>query len=341
MVVRSAKMDEIMDDGKSYRQTPAEITVEPVGVQVQVPPFYRRSSRSDRRSAIIAGILFVVTVFSTLAVGTEFAAAYSAGVPPFTNGNIFPYSAVLANPAILLTGLPFAFTLMGILLAHELGHFFACRRYGIPASYPYFIPAPTLIGTLGAFIRIRSPILNRKALFDIGLAGPVVGFLFALPALAVGIAMSKAVPGSQAQGWLVFGNPPLVKLLESVLRPNVPSGNLLLSPVGRAAWVGLFVTALNLLPASQLDGGHVVYAVAPDKHRFLSLAVIIALVPMGYLWSGWLLWAGLLLLIIGLRHPPILDYWEPLDDKRKFWAFIALVIFLLCFTPIPFAVHAG
>jgi membrane-associated protease RseP (regulator of RpoE activity) len=332
-------MEQTMDDGNGNRPYPAEITVQPIGLRIRVPPPYR-APRVDVRSAVIAAILFVVTVFSTLAVGTEFAAAYAAGVPPFTNGSIFPYPAVIAHPLLLLTGLPFAFTLMGILLAHELGHFFACRRYRIPASYPYFIPAPTLIGTLGAFIRIRAPIINRKALFDVGLAGPVVGFLFAVPALAIGILLSKSVPGAQSQGWLAFGNPPLVKLLESVLRPNVRSGDLLLDPVGRAAWVGLFVTALNLLPASQLDGGHVVYAVAPEKHRILSLAVIIALVPMAYLWSGWLLWA-VLLLLIGFRHPPILDQWEPLDDRRRFWAFIALVIFLLCFTPIPFAVHGA
>ncbi len=329
-----------MSDGNGYRQSPVEITVPPVGARIQVPPFYR-SSRRDTRGAVIAAILFVLTIFSTLAVGTEFASAYQAGVAPFTNGRVFPYATVIAHPALLLTGLPFAFTLMVILLAHELGHFFACRHYHIPASFPYFVPAPTLIGTFGAFIRIRAPIFNRKALFDVGLSGPVVGFLFALPALVVGIAMSKVVPGAQSQGWIVFGNPPLVKLLESILRPNVRQGDLLLDPVGRAAWVGLFVTALNLLPVSQLDGGHVVYAVAPDKHRYISLAVILALVPMGYLWSGWLLWAALLLVFLGLRHPPLLDYWEPLDEKRKFWAFIGLVIFLLCFTPIPLAFHGA
>jgi membrane-associated protease RseP (regulator of RpoE activity) len=334
-------MGSTMNGGNGHRQSPAEIPIESVGVRIPVPYFYGRGrSKRDVRSAAIASALFVLTVFSTLAVGTEFAAAYQNNVPPFTNGSIFPYPAVIAHPALLVTGFPFAFTLMGILLAHELGHFFACRYYRIPASYPYFIPAPTLIGTMGAFIRIRSPIINRKALFDIGLAGPVVGFLFALPALAVAIATSKVVPGAQSQGWLIFGNPPLVRLLETVLRPNVRPGDLLLNPVGRAAWVGLFVTALNLLPASQLDGGHVVYAVAPEKHRYLSLAVILALVPMTWLWSGWLLWA-VLLLFIGFRHPPLLDRWDPLDGRRRFWALIALVIFLLCFTPIPFAVHAG
>ncbi|HVB35311.1 MAG TPA: site-2 protease family protein [Patescibacteria group bacterium] len=328
-----------MNGGNGHRQSPTAIPIEPTGFRIALATPQRRRRR-DVRSAAVASGLFVLTVFSTLAVGTEFAAAYRNNVPPFTSGTIFPYPAVIEHPALLLSGLPFAFTLMGILLAHELGHFFACRYYRIPASYPYFIPAPTLIGTLGAFIRIRSPIINRKALFDIGLAGPVVGFLFAFPALIAAIAVSKVVPGAQSQGWLIFGNPPLVKLLEAVIRPNVKASNLLLNPVGRAAWVGLFVTALNLLPASQLDGGHVVYALVPEKHRYLSLAIILALVPMAWLWSGWLLWA-VLLLFIGFRHPPLLDRWEPLDGRRRFWAFIALIIFLLCFTPIPFAVHAG
>jgi membrane-associated protease RseP (regulator of RpoE activity) len=327
-----------MDGGNGHRESPTEIYVEPVRIPVPDLSALYPPRRAEWRSAAIAVGLFVVTVFSTLAVGTQFAAAYAANVAPFSSGNFNPYAGVFSHPSLLLTGLPFAFTLMGILLAHELGHFFACRYYGISASYPYFIPAPTLIGTLGAFIRIRAPIVNRKALFDVGLAGPVVGFLIALPALVVAIATSKVAPGAASQGLLVFGNPPLVKLLEAVLRPNVASGDLLLNPVGSAAWVGLFVTALNLLPASQLDGGHVVYSLAPEKHRPITIAVALALVPMAYLWGGWLLWA-ILLLIIGFRHPPILNRWEPLDGRRRFWAFIALVIFVLCFTPIPFSMR--
>lgn len=329
-----------MSDGNGHRQIPTETYPEPLRFAIPEYAEYVPSRRRDRRSMAIAAGLFVVTVFSTLAVGTQFASAYAANVAPFSNGYFNPYSGVLSHPSLLLSGLPFAITVMGILLAHELGHFFACRYYGISASYPYFLPAPTLIGTLGAFIRIRSPIANRKALFDVGLAGPVVGFIFALPALAVAIAMSKIVPGAANSGLLVFGNPPLVKLLEAILRPDVNPGDLLLNPIGSAAWVGLFVTALNLLPASQLDGGHVVYSLAPEKHRPISIAVAVALVPMALLWPGWLLWA-IFLLAIGFRHPPILNRWEPLDGKRRFWAFIGLVIFLLCFAPIPLSVHGG
>jgi membrane-associated protease RseP (regulator of RpoE activity) len=296
------------------------------------------SLSKKRRGAIIAAVLFALTIFSTLAVGAHFAAAYAADQAPFSDDfNPFaPVTNAIAHPAILLLGIPFSFTLLGILLAHELGHFFACRIYGIDASYPYFIPAPTIIGTMGAFIRIRSPIINRKALFDVGLSGPVVGFIFAVPALALAIAYSKVVPAAQWNAQVIFGNPPLVRILMAWLRPGVLPESLLLHPVGRAAWVGLFATALNLLPAGQLDGGHLVYSVAPGKHRLISFGLVLALLPLGHLWGGWYAWA-VLLFFLGFRHPPLLDSWEPLDRNRRVWAAIAVVIFLLCFTPIPFA----
>ena len=197
---------------------------------------------------------------------------------------------------------PFRFTLIGILLAHELGHFFACRYYGISASYPYFIPAPTLIGTLGAFIRIRSPISNRKALFDVGLAGPVIGFLFAVPALAIAIFYSRVVPFSVASTPTVFGHPLVMRFLVAALRPGIRLQNLLLHPVGQAAWVGLFATALNLLPAGQLDGGHILYSVAGKYHKKITLAVALLLIPLGkyFLGMGGIMWS-ILLLAIGFR----------------------------------------
>jgi membrane-associated protease RseP (regulator of RpoE activity) len=201
------------------------------------------------------------------------------------------------------------------------------------------VPAPTLIGTMGAFIRLRSPILNRRALFDMALAGPVIGFLFAAPALALAIAHSKVVLGTAIDAAPIFGQPLLERLLEAWLRPGVPHAALLLHPVGRAAWVGLLATALNLLPAGQLDGGHILYALTTKKtHRWISLGVAIGLVPLGiFFWLGWLLWAGLLL-AIAFRHPPLIDPWEPLDASRRVWAAVALVIFLLCFMPAPFVV---
>ena len=294
------------------------------------------AARRGRRSLILALFLFLLTVLSTLAVGAQFSLAYDRNQAPDFESFFLAYVEILERPALLLAGIPFSFTLIGILLAHELGHFFACRYYGIAASYPYFLPAPTLIGTLGAFIRIRSPIVNRKALFDVGIAGPIVGFLFAAPALAIGIAFSKVVPEAEVNSAVIFGNPLLPRLLEAWLRPDVMSGDLLLHPIARAAWVGLFATALNLLPAGQLDGGHILYSFASGSHRRISFAVAVLLVPLAYYcWAGWLPWA-ILLLLIGFRHPPLVDRWEPIDGRRRFWALIALLIFLLCFTPWPF-----
>lgn len=301
-------------------------------------PYFPSSPRKKR--LVLSLCLFFLSVLSTLAVGAQLAIAYAHNKAPFSGDfdPLAPFELAWAHPRILLLGIPFSFTLMGILLADELGHFFACRYYGIDATYPYFIPAPTLIGTLGAFIRIRSPIHDRRALFDVGLAGPVIGFLFAIPALAFAVWYSKVMPGADANSFIVFGNPLIVKFLAFVLRPGVPLDSLLLNPVGRAAWVGIFATALNLVPGGQLDGGHIVYSIAPEKHTRISLAVIVALVPLALLWSGWLVWA-VLLLVTGFRHPPLLDRWQPLDESRRAWAFVGLLIFVLCFTPMPFYVR--
>ncbi len=304
------------------------------------PIFVEAAPPAPRRSVFTPVLLFILTLLSTLAVGAQFTLAYNNNQGITFDHN--PYFVIATQPSLLLLGAPFAFTLLGILLAHELGHYFACRYYGILATYPYFIPAPTLIGTLGAFIRIRSPIVNRKALFDVGISGPVVGFIFAVPALAIAIAASKVVPAAQVQSMIQFGNPPLVAMLTALLRPDVAPQDILLHPVGRAAWVGLFATALNLVPAGQLDGGHILYALASEKHRRVSFIVAFALILMGGLsmfrqifWEGWLMW-GLLLLLFGFRHPMLLDRWEPLDRSRRIWALVALAIFLLCFTPAPF-----
>src|SRR5579863_6615144 len=212
-----------MTDRSEFESTPAE-ALTPVAPVWDLPPdtyWENLEARKQRRSLAIAILLFVLTLISTLAVGAQYATSYASGQSPDFEELFSTYASLLAHPQLLLAGVPFAFTLIGILLAHELGHFFACRYYRISASYPYFIPAPTLIGTLGAFIRIRSPIYNRKALFDVGLAGPVVGFLFAIPALAIAILSSKVVPYSEAHASIVFGHPLVLSMLASVLRPNV------------------------------------------------------------------------------------------------------------------------
>src|SRR5258706_9155481 len=215
-----------MTDGSESERSSIE-TFTPVIEAAGVSPgiyWEPNQKRWRRRSFAIATLLFLLTLIFTLVVGTSFAASYAVGQSPEIDGFFSMYGTLLAHPRYLFAGVPFAFTLLGILLAHELGHYFACRYYGISASYPYFIPAPTLIGTLGAFIRIRSPIYNRKALFDVGLAGPVVGFLFAIPALAIAILYSKVVPFSESHASIVFGKPLALRMLVVMLRPGVAPG---------------------------------------------------------------------------------------------------------------------
>jgi membrane-associated protease RseP (regulator of RpoE activity) len=332
-----SRIQSVMSDSSDFEH--ASIETFPPAIESWTPPLNTdwedKQNRRRRRSLAIAILLFVLTLISTLAVGAQFAASYAAGNSPDFDELFSMYGRLLAHPQLLLTGAPFAFTLLGILLAHELGHYFACRYYGISSTYPYFIPAPTLIGTLGAFILIRSPIYNRKALFDMALAGPVVGFLFAIPALAIAVAYSRVIPFSEAHAALVFGKPLALRILVYFLRPGIPPGDLLLHPVGRAAWVGLFATALNLLPGGQLDGGHILYAAASKYHRRITILVALLLIPFGFFWAGWIMWATLLL-AFGFRHPRLLNDWEQLDRTRLlFWTAIAGLIFILCFMPTP------
>src|SRR5205085_12096445 len=191
-------------------------------------------------------------------------------------------SIVRAHPLVLFDGIAFSLTLMTILLAHEMGHYFACRYYGINASLPYFLPAPTLIGTLGAFIRIRSPIYTRRALFDVGVAGPLAGFAVLLPALILGLLHSKILPGVANRGDFVFGTPLALRLLEWVFFHGVSVADINLHPVARAAWVGLLATALNLLPIGQLDGGHILYSFFGQTHKLLSRLFVAAIIPIGF-----------------------------------------------------------
>jgi membrane-associated protease RseP (regulator of RpoE activity) len=330
-----------MSDSRELEPLPAPISPSILERWEPVPDreWEDREARRQKRSLAIAILLFLATLVSTLAVGAQYASSYASWQSPDFEELFSTYANLIAHPSLLLSGVPFAFTLIGILLAHELGHFFACRYYGISASYPYFLPAPTLIGTLGAFIRIRSPIYNRKALFDVGLAGPVVGFLFAVPALTMAIFYSRVIPGSDAHSSIVFGQPLVMRLLLAVLRPEVRPGDLLLHPVGRAAWVGLFATALNLLPGGQLDGGHILYSVASRYHRAITIAVALALIPLGvFFWSGWIFWS-ILLLLIGFRHPPLMNRGERLDRTRLIWTAVAVLMFILCFMPMPVMVR--
>jgi len=230
-------------------------------------------------------------------------------------------------------------SIMTILLSHEMGHYVMSKRHGVPATLPYFIPLPMPpFGTLGAIIRMKVIILNKKALFDIGVAGPLSGFVVSIPFIVLGIKFSEIqhMAGSNTP-FLQLGDPLLFKILQKMLLGDIPEGyDLVLHPFAYAGWVGLFVTALNLLPVGQLDGGHVVYAVFGNRSKWVFAASITALAIFSIVYNpGWLLLV-ILLLIFGMRHPQPFDMETGLDRRRKLLALLVLVIFLLSFTPAPF-----
>lgn len=267
-------------------------------------------------------LLFIITFISTL-----FAGAMQAGVN------------VIENPGMVYKGLPFALTLMAILLAHELSHYFASKRHRIKATLPYFIPAPTLIGTFGAFIKMKSPVSTRKALFDIGVSGPIAGFVISLIVSIIGLSYSKIVSLQEVKGGITLGDSLLFSILSNMVldyRPGVQ--DILLHPVAFAGWIGFFVTSINLLPVGQLDGGHIAYALFGEKHEHFSRLFVLLLLILGlFLWEGWAIWA-ILLLILGLRHPPILYSEIPLDVKRRLIGLLSFVILIMTFIPVPFKI---
>lgn len=282
-------------------------------------------------------LLLVLTLVSTTAMGSRLAENFRFNRPAFDlEHDLAIFTHMWSDPSILQRGLPFSATLLFILLAHELGHYLTCRYYRVDASLPYFIPAPTFIGTLGAFIRIRSPFFSRRVLFDVGIAGPLAGFVALLPFLAIGLAYSKVIPGIAQQGDLVFGVPPVLRVLEMVIFPGVAASDIYLHPVARAAWVGVFATALNLLPIGQLDGGHIVYSFVGENYTWLSRVAVLALIPLGFLWWGWWMWA-VLLFIFGMRHPAVFDS-AGMNRGRRQLGWIALLVFLLSFTAAPLSV---
>lgn len=281
-------------------------------------------------------LLFVLTLLTTTFVGARIVENFDQNRPAFVlEEDIDGYIEILQYPSRILPGLLFSIPLLVILLAHEFGHYLACIHYRLDASLPYFLPAPTFIGTLGAFIRIRSPIYSRRELFDVGVAGPLAGFVFLLPALGIGLAYSKVLPGIAQQGDLVFGVPLLIRGLEMLVFPGVPSADIYLHPIARAAWVGIFATALNLLPFGQLDGGHILYAVFSGRFRMLTRIFWFLLIPLGLLYWPWWVWAAVLF-FIGLKHPVIYDP-NPLSSGRRMVALLAVLVFAVCFMPAPIA----
>jgi len=249
-------------------------------------------------------------------------------------------------------GLAFSLPLLAILLSHELGHYLTGRRYQLDVSPPFFIPVPPapylpFIGTMGAFIRLRTVLSDRRQLLDVGIAGPIAGFAVALPVLWVGLRLSHPLPSQYGQGLGLWVDGSVIRLGDCavtwLLRRAGPSdaGGLLLHPTAVAGWVGMFVTMLNLLPISQLDGGHILYAALPRLHRRLALGIWFALLALGrWTWVGWSVWAVVVLALSRgrLGHPPVLDNQRPLPASRRRLAWAALALFLLTFIPVPFKI---
>lgn len=263
-------------------------------------------------------ILFLLTIITTLGAGT-----------------IWEGIDIFREPERILEGWPFSMALLSILLSHEFSHYIASRLHRTKATLPYFIPAPTAIGTFGAIIRMKSPITTRKALIDIGAAGPVAGFITSIVATIVGLNLSDIAKADEIKG-IGFGTSLIFLILTRFILGDIQDGYaVILHPVAIAGWIGFLVTSLNLLPIGQLDGGHISYALFGRGHRYISLVFMSILLILGIVaWYGWFLWAGLLL-IIGIKHPPVLLWEENLSIKRKITGIASMLIFILCFIPSP------
>jgi membrane-associated protease RseP (regulator of RpoE activity) len=287
----------------------------------------------DRSRLWVHGALLAATILTTLYVG----AGMSEARPP--DDMWWP----LFN---FWRGWPFSLSLMSILLAHELGHYFVSRCHGVPASLPFFIPLPlpeflgNVLGTLGAVIRMKAPITNRRAMLDIGAAGPLVGLVVTVPVLVIGLLLSQIEPLPVDQVYFMEGNSLLYLVLKyAVFGQWLPSESVdvFIHPVAFAGWAGLLVTSLNLIPAGQLDGGHVLYSLLGERAQRFTWPIILALAALGLVaWPGWFLWAGLVFLF-GQGHPGPLDRITQLDTRRKLVAGLVLATFILTFTPVPLA----
>ena len=319
------------------------VTDNPEDVVVRV---HQGVARKGKSRAWINAVLFVLTLISTLFAG----ALYSSAVTQVQS----PWEFI--SPGFLLNGLPFAATLLGILAAHEFGHYFAARYHKVAVTLPYFIPMPLTFGTLGAFIQLKEPVPDRRKLFDIGVAGPLAGLVLAVPLLFVGLYTSVMDQLPAGGGYMMEGNSIFYLTAKFIVfgqwLPNFATGqDVMMNQVCYAAWIGLLVTALNLLPVGQLDGGHTVFAMFGEKARYInritvgmlaffalaSLPFVQQFVPLlsNVAFSGWFLWLFLILFLIGVQHPPALDDVTRLDRRRWWIGVLVIIIFILIFVPVP------
>jgi membrane-associated protease RseP (regulator of RpoE activity) len=322
-----------MDEIITHRDTPTVLTEIP---RYTAPAEPAARALDHPRIPTLNLVLLLLTFLTTTTAGA------------YMNGEDVSFLHPLLAITSLRSGLSFSIPLMMILFAHEMGHYLTSRYHNVDASLPYFIPAPPslfIIGTFGAFIRMRQPARTRRVMFDIGAAGPWAGVLLAIPAVIIGLYLSDVTPLDKSAGGLELGNSLLfLGLSHLVLGVDPSTVNVNLSPIAFAGWLGLFVTTLNLLPVGQLDGGHVIYALFPRRHRTISVlfvisCVLMVLVPLalGYnLWWGWLLWA-VLVLALGLGHPSTIDRDTPLNPRRAIAAWATVALFIVTFSPVPLA----
>ena len=269
-------------------------------------------------------VLFISTIFTTLLAGAMMEGAL-----------------VFSKPLEILKGFPFSITLMLILGTHEFGHYYYAQKHKVEATLPYFLPAPPflfLIGTFGAFIKIKSPIYKKDALLQIGAAGPIAGFIIAVPALLIGLKLSNVVEKVDINNAIMLGDSLLMKFLTWMTYPNLlETQDIMLHPMAFAGWIGLLVTMLNLLPIGQLDGGHIAYAMLGKKQNIIGKLAFISLIPLSFISLNWLFWGLLIFFLMrSAKHPPIHDINIPLSKFNKRIGYICLIIFILCFIPAPF-----
>jgi membrane-associated protease RseP (regulator of RpoE activity) len=294
------------------------------------PPFRPDRPRSEPIWRYV--VLFVLTVVSTTFVGANH---YASFLLDFGNGPLG-----LTSWQLIVRGFWYSASILAILGAHEFGHYYACRYYEVDASLPYFLPVPLpLTGTMGAFIRIRQPIPTKRELFDIGIAGPIAGFVVAVPVLMIGMALSHVVKLPADFQGVELGEPLLFKAASWLVWGTPPQGySVNMHPMAFAAWFGLLATALNLFPIGQLDGGHISYAVLGRKSTFVTLVMVACLVGLTFVSTSWMVWTVLtvgMLILFGPRHPRTYDEDQPLDRTRLWLALFAVIMFILCFTPAP------
>lgn len=290
---------------------------------IRYPEVVVEETRKYKPAVALPVLLFILTILTTAAAGA-----------------MYQGSDLIKNPHEIMRGIPFSAALLLILGTHELGHYIASRRHGVATTLPTFIPGPPfppMIGTFGAVIRIKSPITTKEALVDIGASGPLSGFVVAVTAVAIGLKFSTIIPKGYMAGSLGLGSSLVFKLISYLVLGVLPDQyDIYLHPIAFAGWIGLFVTAMNLLPMGQLDGGHLVYALIGKRHRSFSVLMAVILVVMGLLtWPGWFVWAALIS-ILGMRHPPVDNEYLPMDKRRRATTACAAAVFILTFIPTPF-----